>query len=163
MRPGVTHVAQQPDQIAYALWDSKVNHPFIPPMNGSLSSDNIFDPGSADGARPESGFPHRQGVQPCVRVSVAFDPRVFDGRGTQGLQPAKTNWAQRIDDPPYYGIAMRPGITFTYMGAAVDADARVECTDDSKSSNVLAAGEIMSGNILSTGYLTGFGMTIGTV
>jgi tricarballylate dehydrogenase len=29
--------------------------------------------------------------------------------------------------------------------------------------NVFAAGEIMSGNILSTGYMAGFGLTIGTV
>jgi tricarballylate dehydrogenase len=29
--------------------------------------------------------------------------------------------------------------------------------------NVYAAGEIMSGNILSTGYMAGFGMTIGSV
>jgi tricarballylate dehydrogenase len=29
--------------------------------------------------------------------------------------------------------------------------------------NVFAAGEIMSGNILSTGYLAGFGLTIGHV
>ena len=29
--------------------------------------------------------------------------------------------------------------------------------------NLFAAGEIMSGNILSTGYLAGFGMTIGSV
>jgi tricarballylate dehydrogenase len=28
---------------------------------------------------------------------------------------------------------------------------------------VYAAGEIMSGNILSTGYLAGFGLTIGSV
>jgi len=29
--------------------------------------------------------------------------------------------------------------------------------------NLFAAGEIMSGNILSSGYLGGFGLTIGTV
>ena len=29
--------------------------------------------------------------------------------------------------------------------------------------NLLAAGEIMAGNILGKGYLAGFGMTIGTV
>jgi tricarballylate dehydrogenase len=29
--------------------------------------------------------------------------------------------------------------------------------------NLYAAGEIMAGNILSNGYLAGFGMTIGTV
>jgi tricarballylate dehydrogenase len=58
---------------------------------------------------------------------------------------------------------MRPGITFTYMGVAVAADARVKRTDGSCFDNVFAAGEIMSGNILSTGYLAGFGMTIGSV
>ena len=36
-------------------------------------------------------------------------------------------------------------------------------TDGTALRNVFAAGEIMSGNILSTGYLAGFGLTIGTV
>lgn len=43
-------------------------------------------------------------------------PAVLDGRSTAGLAPPKSNWAQRIDTPPFSGIAMRPGITFTYMG-----------------------------------------------
>jgi tricarballylate dehydrogenase len=58
---------------------------------------------------------------------------------------------------------MRPGITFTYMGVAVTEEARVLRTDRTAFANVFAAGEIMSGNILSTGYLAGFGLTIGTV
>jgi tricarballylate dehydrogenase len=58
---------------------------------------------------------------------------------------------------------MRPGITFTYMGAAIRKDARVRTEDGGVFDNVFAAGEIMSGNILSTGYLAGFGMTIGSV
>jgi tricarballylate dehydrogenase len=49
------------------------------------------------------------------------------------------------------------------MGVAVNADARVVSADDSPFDNIFAAGEIMSGNILSTGYLAGFGMTIGSV
>ena len=35
--------------------------------------------------------------------------------------------------------------------------------DDRLSTNIFAAGEIMSGNILGKGYMAGFGMTIGTV
>jgi tricarballylate dehydrogenase len=58
---------------------------------------------------------------------------------------------------------MRPGITFTYLGVAVTAGARVRTPDGGTFGNVFAAGEIMSGNILSSGYLAGFGMTIGTV
>jgi tricarballylate dehydrogenase len=36
-------------------------------------------------------------------------------------------------------------------------------TDGHATENVYAAGEVMAGNILSNGYLAGFGMTIGTV
>jgi tricarballylate dehydrogenase len=49
------------------------------------------------------------------------------------------------------------------MGVRIDASARVRRKDGTRFRNVFAAGEIMSGNILSTGYLAGFGMTIGTV
>jgi tricarballylate dehydrogenase len=92
-----------------------------------------------------------------------FDPATLDDCRTEGLAPAKSHWAQPVDRQPFYGIPMRPGITFTYMGVAVDETARVLRTDGTAFANVYAAGEIMSGNILSTGYLAGFGMTIGTV
>ena len=49
------------------------------------------------------------------------------------------------------------------MGLAVTEQARVLRSDGAAFANVFAAGEIMSGNILSTGYLAGFGLTIGTV
>jgi tricarballylate dehydrogenase len=87
----------------------------------------------------------------------------LDGRSTAGLDPPKSNWAQRLDEPPFYGVPMRPGITFTYLGVAVDGRARVRRHEGGTFDNIYAAGEIMSGNILSTGYLAGFGMTIGTV
>jgi tricarballylate dehydrogenase len=97
-----------------------------------------------------------------VREGV-FDPSGLDDCRTEGLDPPKSHWALRLDAPPYFGIAMRPGITFTYLGVAMTEDARVRRVDGSTFSNVFAAGEIMSGNILSTGYLAGFGLTIGTV
>jgi tricarballylate dehydrogenase len=93
----------------------------------------------------------------------AFTMADRDGRRTEGIDPPKSNWAQRLDRPPFYGVPMRPGITFTYLGVAVTEGARVRTTDGGTFGNVFAAGEIMSGNILSSGYLAGFGMTIGTV
>ena len=92
-----------------------------------------------------------------------FDPAQLDGVATSGVTPAKSNWAQRIDTPPFYGIAVRPGITFTYLGVKVNTSGQVQLGDGTALENVFAAGEIMSGNILSTGYLAGFGLTIGTV
>jgi tricarballylate dehydrogenase len=96
-------------------------------------------------------------------VPGSFDPSLLDDCHTEGLEIRKSHWAQRIDQPPYFGIAMRPGITFTYLGVKVDEDARVRRSDGSGFANVFAAGEIMSGNVLSSGYLAGFGLTIGTV
>jgi len=78
------------------------------------------------------------------------------------LTPKKSNWARPINQPPYYGYALRPGVTFTYLGLKVDETARVQGQDGALE-NLWAAGEIMAGSILGQGYLAGFGMTIGTV
>lgn len=35
-----------------------------------------------------------------------FDLMKLDGKATVGLSPNKTNWANKIDSPPYYGFPM---------------------------------------------------------
>lgn len=157
------HIAQQPGQIAYAFWDAKVDGLFLPPMYGSYASDDIGDLARQLGLDPAAVQRTLAEYNSAVSDDGAFDPAVLDDCSTHGITPAKTHWAQRIDAPPYHAVPMRPGITFTYMGVAVRADARVRRADGSVFENVFAAGEIMSGNILSTGYLAGIGMTIGTV
>jgi tricarballylate dehydrogenase len=92
-----------------------------------------------------------------------FDHTVLDDCHTDGLQPPKSHWAQRLDTPPYWGYPLRPGITFTYLGVRVDERARVITSAGAPASNVFAAGEIMAGNVLRRGYIAGVGMTIGTV
>jgi tricarballylate dehydrogenase len=156
------NIAEQPGQIATSLWDAKVSRLFLPPMYGVTQAGDIgtlaarlgLDPGAVSKTVAEYN---------AAVVDGSFDPAVLDNCRTEGLRPPKSHWAQRLDQPPYSGIAMRPGITFTYMGVAVDKDARVRHTDGSVFRNIFAAGEIMSGNVLSTGYLAGFGMTIGSV
>ncbi len=159
------NIALQPDQIGFVVWDAKVQGRFLPPMYGELRADTIealaeavdLDPGRAratvaqfNEAAPADG-PER------------FDPGSLDGVAAVGdLDVPKSNWALRLDRPPFFGVPVRPGITFTYLGVAVDRQARVQ-REDGRFRNVFAAGELMSGNILSTGYLAGFGMTIGTV
>ncbi|SDB96287.1 tricarballylate dehydrogenase [Raineyella antarctica] len=159
------NIAYQPDQIAYAYWDSKVQGMFLPPMYGVFSGDSIGAVATQLGQDPEAAeatiAAYNAGV--ARDASGRFDPAGKDGVSTSGLAIDKTNWAQAIDTGPFYGIPMRPGITFTYMGVQVDREARVRREDGSRFANVFAAGEIMSGNILSSGYMAGFGMTIGTV
>jgi tricarballylate dehydrogenase len=159
------NIALQPDQIAFSLWDSKVHGKFLPPMYGPHEATTIGAVAERLGLDPERVETTVAEYNAAVDRGPGgqFDPGGRDGLCTAGLTPPKSNWAQRIDTAPFYGIAMRPGITFTYLGVAVNERAQVMRQDGSPFRNIFAAGEIMSGNVLSTGYLAGFGMTIGTV
>jgi tricarballylate dehydrogenase len=90
-----------------------------------------------------------------------FDHTVLDDCATEGLLPAKSHWARPIDTPPFYGYALRPGITFTYLGLKTDESAAVHFTG-LPSANLFVAGEMMAGNVLGQGYTAGVGMSIGT-
>jgi tricarballylate dehydrogenase len=157
------NIAEQPGQIAYSLWDAKVRRLFLPPMYGPAEAGTIEELAGMLGLGTRAVAETVAGFNASVRPGGTFDPAVLDDCATAGISPPKSHWAQRIDTPPYYGVAMRPGITFTYLGVAVTEQARVLRTDGTTFANVFAAGEIMSGNILSTGYLAGFGLTIGSV
>ena len=155
-------VAQQPDQIAYTIFDSKSINLFMPSMFPPHKADSIrelaaaleLDPGVLQGTVTAFNASVREG---------AFDPSVLDDCATYELDPPKTHWARPLDTPPYYGYPLRPGITFTYLGVAVNERSQVVMQDDRPAPNVFAAGEIMAGNILGQGYVSGLGMTIGTV
>jgi tricarballylate dehydrogenase len=161
------NIAGQPGQIAYSIWDSAVNRLFLPPMYGPVSAGDVAGVARALGLAPDAVTATVAGFNKAVAAAgfdpSRFDPSRLDGCVADGLVPPKSNWARPIDTPPFYGIAMRPGITFTFMGVQVTPEARVRTTDGGAFRNVFAAGEIMSGNVLSSGYLGGFGLTIGTV
>lgn len=157
------HIAEQPDQIAFSLWDSKVNELFLPPMYGVETTGDLGELAGRHWRDPAVVLATVAEYNAAIVPGGTFDPSVLDDCRTEGLTPPKTHWAQAIDTPPYHLVAMRPGITFTYMGVAVNAEARVLRGDGTPFANVFAAGEIMSGNVLSTGYLAGFGLTIGSV
>lgn len=157
------NIALQDDQIAYSIWDAKVVRQFLPPMYGPICAESLSEVGLQLGLDPVKLEETVAQFNQAIAADSVFDPTRLDGAHTVGLHPEKTNWAQPIDTPPFYGIAMRPGITFTYMGVEVDNEARVQREDGTSFANVFAAGEIMSGNVLSSGYLAGFGLTIGSV
>jgi tricarballylate dehydrogenase len=155
------NVAGQPGQIAYSLWDSKVNERFLPPMFRPAAAPDIGSLAGLLGLDPPAVRATVERYNAAVRPGT-FDPSRLDDCSTDGLDPPKSHWALPLDTPPYFGVALRPGITFTYLGVKVDQSARV-LRADGAFGNVFAAGEIMSGNILSSGYLAGFGVTIGHV
>lgn len=155
-------VAAQPDQIAYIIFDARALNLFMPSLFPPITGTSIEDLAvklALDPARlRDTVDTFNAAVQPG-----AFDDTTLDGCHTQGLTPAKTNWARRIEEGPFYAYPVRPGITFTYLGVKVDDEARVQRADGGRADNIWAAGEIMAGNVLGRGYAAGIGMTIGSV
>ncbi len=74
-----------------------------------------------------------------------YDPLTLDGRETRALEPPKSNWAIRIDRPPFTAYRVTCGITYTYGGLAIDAGARVLGEDGNPIRGLYAAGEIVGG------------------
>ena len=155
-------VAGQPGQVGHVIIDQQAIGRFMPPVFPPTRANTIRELGAALELAPDvlEDTVHR--FNHAVRPG-RFDHTVLDDCATDGLDPPKSHWARPLDRPPFLAYSLRPGITFTYLGVAVDQRARMIMADDRPSSNVFAAGEIMAGNVLGQGYLAGIGMTIGTV
>jgi tricarballylate dehydrogenase len=154
-------VAGQPDQIAYSIIDVKSMGKFMPPVFPPIRAASIRELAVALTLDPDVLQATVAEFNASVRPGT-FDHTILDGCATQGLSPAKTHWARAIDTPPFFAYPLRPGITFTYLGVAINERAQVIMDDGSPSENIFAAGEIMAGNVLGKGYLAGIGMSIGT-
>ena len=155
-------VARQPGQIAYSIVDAKAIGSFIPSVFPPIVAGSIRELATKLDLPPDVLERTVTSFNSHVTPGT-FDLGTLDDCRTTSLTPDKTHWARRLDTPPFWAYPLRPGITFTYLGVDVDESARIIKTSGETYDNVYAAGEIMAGNILRTGYLAGFGMTIGTV
>jgi tricarballylate dehydrogenase len=156
-------VAQQPDQIAYAITDAKAQPLFMPSVFPAIVAPSVGELAAKLGLDPARVTKTVDDFNAAVRPGAFHSTSIEDGCRTEGLVPAKTHWARRIDMGPFFGYPLRPGITFTYLGVKVDHKAQVLMDDGRPVRNLWAAGEIMAGNILGEGYTAGVGMAIGTV
>ncbi|MGZ5650454.1 MAG: FAD-dependent tricarballylate dehydrogenase TcuA [Usitatibacter sp.] len=154
-------VAAQPDQIGYSIIDAKSMVKFMPPVFPPVRAATIAELATKLDLDPAGLGATVDEFNAAVRPGT-FDHSVLDDCATSGLAPPKTHWARAIDTPPYFAYPLRPGITFTYLGVAIDEKARMIMQDGKPSANIFAAGEIMAGNVLGKGYLAGIGMAIGT-
>ncbi len=74
-----------------------------------------------------------------------YSPRTLDGLSTRVLNPPKSNWAIRLDAPPFSAFTVTGGITYTYGGLKVDENGRVLGEEDAPVPGLFAAGEIVGG------------------
>ena len=153
-------VAQQPGQRGFSIIDAKAVGRFMPPVFPGEKADTLEQLARQLGLDEQAFVKTVHDYNVACRVG-SFDHAVLDDCHTEGLSPAKTHWARPIDTAPFYGYALKPGITFTYLGMKVDETTAVRFADR-PSPNLFAAGELMAGNVLGKGYTAGVGMTIGT-
>ncbi len=153
-------VAQQPGQIGYSIIDSKAVGRFMPPVFPGVKADSLPELARKLGLDEAAFMQTMNAYNAACRVGT-FDHTVMDDCHTEGITPAKTHWALPLDTAPYTAYAVRPGITFTYLGLKVDERAAVHF-GGVPSDNLYVAGEMMAGNVLGKGYTAGVGMSIGT-
>ena len=96
----------------------------------------------------------------AARTNRTFDPTKKDGHGTRGLGLDKTNWATRLDAPPYFAYSVTGGITFTFGGLRINENAQVVGTDFRPLPGLYTCGE-MVGGLFYDNYPAGTGLVSG--
>jgi len=157
-------ILAQPGAMGYQIFDSKVTHLLEPRYGTStpITADTL--PALLDKLDLEDRAQAARTLEAYNAAArtpdAAFDPSLKDGLSTRGLHPDKTNWATRLDTPPYHAYSCTGGITFTFGGLRVDAGTRVVGTDWRVMRGLYACGE-MIGGLFYDNYPAGTGLVSG--
>ena len=160
-------VMQQPQQLAWQVFDSKVLHllrdEYRMKQATRLRADTLEGLAEKlDGINRAQFLNTVREFNAAIQTANPFDPNSKDGRATGGLTPNKSNWATAIDQPPFEAFAITAGITFTFGGIKVNTDAQVMDIDDRPLPGLYAAGELVGG-LFYTNYPGGSGLMSGAV
>lgn len=98
----------------------------------------------------------------AVQTDTPFEPNELDGRSTKGLAIEKTNWANRLDSPPFVAYGCKAAMTFTFGGIKINTNAEVENETGQPIAGLYATGE-MVGGLYFERYMGGNGMVAGTI
>lgn len=160
-------ILAQPGQFAWQVFDSKVTHLLRDEYRirevTKVKADTLEELATKlDGVDAEGFLRTVNAYNDAVKVDVPFNPNIKDGRGTEGLEVPKSNWANRIDEPPFEAYAVTCGITFTFGGVRIGTDAQVVDTEGEPIPGLFACGELVGG-IFYFNYPGGSGLTNGSV
>lgn len=160
-------ILEQPGQFAWQIFDSKVSHLLrdeyrIKQVTKVTASSLEELVGKLDDVDAGRALAEIHAYNDAVDVDVAFNPNVKDGRAARGLAVPKSNWANRLDQPPYEAYAVTCGITFTFGGLSIDGQSCVLDVARKPIPGLFAAGELVGG-IFYFNYPGGSGLTSGAV
>ena len=107
----------------YSLVDGKAIGRFMPPVFPGVTADTLpelarklglpvdtFLPTPIPTTRPAASA---RSITPCSTIAH-----------TEASGPPEAHWARPIDTGQFYGYALKPGVTFTYLGLHTDTTRR---------------------------------------
>jgi tricarballylate dehydrogenase len=159
-------VLAQPGQVAWQIYDAKTNYLLrdeyrtrhvtkVTADTLEQLADKIEEINKAQFLRTIEEF------NAAVQDDVPFNPNIKDGRGA-ALTPPRSNWACKIDTPPFEAYAVTCGVTFTFGGVKITTEGEVMDTGQQRIPGLFAAGE-MVGGIFYFNYPGASGLTSGAV
>jgi len=157
-------IVKQTRSLVYQIFDSKV----LSLLEPRYSTSEPFKSDSLEGLVKQLQVDHAQAMKTLNEYNAAaarggpFNPAVLDGLHTDGVEPRKSNWALKLDAPPYVSYPVTGGITFTFGGLKVSKDAQVIATDWKPIPGLYTCGE-MVGGLFHYNYPLGTGLMSGAV
>ena len=157
-------ILAEPGAKAYQLFDSKVIHLLEPrystsdPIKANTLEDLIAQLDIDD--KEQALKTVLQYNEHARSPDDGFDPTKKDGLSSKGLDLEKTNWALRLDKPPYYAYSATGGITFTFGGLKTSENAEVIGTDWRPIKGLYCCGELVGG-LFYDNYPAGTGLVSG--
>lgn len=161
-------VLKQPGQFAWQVFDSKVKHLLRPEYRvrqvTKVTANTLEELAQKlEGVDAEGFLSTVRAFNAAVRTDIPFNHIIKDGRGTQGIEPPKSNWANPLDTPPFEAYATTCGITFTFGGLRIDRESgQVLDLNLHRIPGLYACGE-MVGGLFYFNYASGTGLVSGAV
>lgn len=159
-------ILRQPFGVAFQLFDQRT----VPILRDEYRIREITKgEGQTIGELADNLGIDREGLERTVAQFNAacqpgeFNPAILDGVHTEGIEPPKSNWALPLAEPPFFGVAVTCGITFTFGGLRITAkSAQVLDTENVPIPGLYAAGELVGG-LFYHNYAGGTGLMSGAV
>jgi len=157
-------IAAQPTGVAFQIFDAKVTPYLLPEYQGAtrVEADSIESLADQAGIDVEGLVNTVNQFNQAVCDDKPFMYGIRDGRRTKGIKPEKTNWAQKIDTPPFLAYAVVRGLTFAYGGLKINDKTQVIDTSDQPIDGLYAVGEL-PGGLFYHNYASGSGLMKGTI
>ncbi len=156
-------ILNQPRAIAYQIFDAKVTGLLEPRYATSepIMADSLED------LVQRLDVDRNAALRTLAEFNAAagqgrFNPGERDGMAAKGLALPKSNWAQKLDAPPFCAYPVTGGITFSFGGLKVNERAGVIGTDWEPIAGLYTCGE-MVGGLFHNNYPGGSGLMSGAV